>query len=163
MNQNIIRNIIVDIDMKRVNRTINTKATFNQKDDRTAVLICRVKMDGVMDITDCVVTAEILKPDMTTAIVKCQILDPINGVIAIGLTPQCLLVSGTVKCELNIQSDSQTLYSPVLLYTVVDNLFDISTDEVISTNEYPILKQLILEVENLKKELHDKLAGCDYE
>lgn len=124
MNNNIIRNVSVKVDMNRMNRVINTRATFNQRDVKTAVILCNLDMGGNINLSNCTVRAEILKPDGTKVITLCQILDEENGLVAVGLNNQCLSVIGEVRCELIVQSESQVLYSPVLIYNVIDNLFD---------------------------------------
>ena len=153
MNNNIIRNVIVTVDMNRMNRVVNTRAVFNQRDVKTAVILCNIDMGGLVNLSNCTVKADILKPDGTNVVTLCQILDEEKGLVAIGLNNQCLSAIGEVRCELSIQSESQTLYSPVLVYNVVDNLFDLENEEITSQNDYPILSQLISLVQNIETEL----------
>ena len=153
MNNNIIRNVTVTVDMNRMNRVVNTRAVFNQRDVKTAVILCNIDMGGLVNLSNCTVKADILKPDGTNVVTLCQILDEEKGLVAIGLNDQCLSAIGEVRCELSIQSESQTLYSPVLVYNVVDNLFDLENEEITSQNDYPILSQLISLVQNIETEL----------
>ena len=153
MNNNIIRNVTVTVDMNRMNRVVNTRAVFNQRDANTAVILCNINMGGLVNLSNCTVKADILKPDGTKVVTLCQILDEEKGLVAIGLNDQCLSAIGEVRCELSIQSESQTLYSPVLVYNVVDNLFDLENEEITSQNDYPILSQLISLVQNIETEL----------
>lgn len=153
MNNNIIRNVTVNVDMNRMNRVVNTRAVFNQRDVKTAVILCNLNMGGAINLSNCTVKADILKPDGTNVVTLCQILDEEKGLVAIGLNNQCLSAIGEVRCELSIQSESQTLYSPVLVYNVVDNLFDLENEEITSQNDYPILSQLISLVQNIETEL----------
>lgn len=153
MNNNIIRNVTVTVDMNRMNRVVNTRAVFNQRDVKTAVILCNIDMGGLVNLSNCTVKAEILKPDGTNVVTLCQILDEEKGLVAIGLNEQCLSAIGEVRCELSIQSETQTLYSPVLVYNVVDNLFDLENEDITSQNDYPILSQLISLVQNIETEL----------
>ena len=153
MNNNIIRNVTVTVDMNRMNRVVNTRAVFNQRDVKTAVILCNIDMGGLVNLSNCTVKADILKPDGTNVVTLCQILDEEKGLVAIGLNNQCLSSIGEVRCELSIQSETQTLYSPVLVYNVVDNLFDLENEEITSQNDYPILSQLISLVQNIETEL----------
>ena len=153
MNNNIIRNVTVDVDMNRMNRVVNTRAVFNQRDVNTAVILCNINMGGLVNLSNCTVKADILKPDGTKVVTLCQILDEEKGLVAIGLNNQCLSAIGEVRCELSIQSETQILYSPVLIYNVVDNLFDLENEEITSHNDYPILAQLISLVQNIETEL----------
>lgn len=153
MNNNIIRNVSVKVDMNRMNRVVNTRAVFNQRDVKTAVILCNIDMGGLVNLSNCTVKADILKPDGTNVVTLCQILDEEKGLVAIGLNNQCLSAIGEVRCELSIQSETQTLYSPVLVYNVVDNLFDLENEEITSQNDYPILSQLISLVQNIETEL----------
>lgn len=153
MNNNIIRNVTVTVDMNRMNRVVNTRAVFNQRDVKTAVILCNIDMGGLVNLSNCTVKADILKPDGTNVVTLCQILDEEKGLVAIGLNKQCLSAIGEVRCELSIQSETQILYSPVLIYNVVDNLFDLENEEITSQNDYPILAQLISLVQNIETEL----------
>lgn len=153
MNNNIIRNVTVNVDMNRMNRVVNTRAVFNQRDVKTAVILCNIDMGGLVNLSNCTVKADILKPDGTNVVTLCQILDEEKGLVAIGLNNQCLSAIGEVRCELSIQSETQILYSPVLIYSVVDNLFDLENEEITSQNDYPILSQLISLVQNIETEL----------
>ena len=153
MNNNIIRNVTVNVDMNRMNRVVNTRAVFNQRDVNTAVILCNINMGGLVNLSNCTVKADILKPDGTNVVTLCQILDEEKGLVAIGLNNQCLSAIGEVRCELSIQSETQILYSPVLIYNVVDNLFDLENEEITSQNDYPILSQLISLVQNIETEL----------
>ena len=154
MNQNILRRVNVSVDMKRINRVVNTRATFNQRDVKTAVLLCNLSMDEPLKLSECTVTADVLKPDGTEVVVLCQILDEEKGVVAVGLTNQCLMVPGEVRCELTVRSNTQTLYSPVLIYNVNDNLFDMDDEDLTSLDEYPVLTQLISEVQTIQQTLY---------
>lgn len=153
MNNNIIRNVTVTVDMNRMNRVVNTRAVFNQRDVKTAVILCNLNMGGAINLSNCTVKADILKPDGTNVVTLCQILDEENGLVAVGLNNQCLSAIGEVRCELSIQSESQVLYSPVLIYNVVDNLFDLDNEVITSQNEYPVLSQLIVQVQNVENDL----------
>lgn len=152
INQELLRTTALTIEMKNMRKKINSKAVFNQRDTKTAMLLCELRMDNEpIDLTGCTISAEILKSDGKTVIQKGQIVDELNGVIAIGLTNQCLSSIGETSCEIVIQHDGQILYSPKISYIVVDNLFD--TTEIESTNEFPILNILIRDVQVLEQEL----------
>ena len=108
--QELLRGQIVQVNMYNLNRKINSKAVFNQRDVKTAVLLCQLYMDGTMDLTECSVSAEILKSDGKTVIQKAQIINATSGIVAVGLTEQCLSAIGEVTCELVVQSETQILY-----------------------------------------------------
>ena len=152
INQELLRTTALTIEMKNMRKKINSKAVFNQRDIRTAMLLCELKMDGEpIELTGCTVSAEILKADGKTVIQKGQIVDESNGVVAIGLTEQCLSSIGEASCEIVVQHDRQILYSPKISYIVVDNLFD--TEMIQSTDEFPILNILIAEVQKVQSDL----------
>ena len=152
LNQELLRTTVLDVEMKNMKRRINSKAVFNQRDTRTAMLLCGLKMDDEpVDLTGCTISAEILKPDGKTVIQKGQVVNATEGTVAIGLTEQCLSSIGEVSCEIVVQYGSQILYSPKIVYVVVDNLFE--TTEIESTNEFPILNILIRDVQVLEQEL----------
>ena len=152
INQELLRTTALTIEMKNTRKKINSKAVFNQRDIRTAMLLCQLTMDGEsIDLTDCTISAEILKPDGKTVIQKGQVVDAISGTVAIGLTEQCLSSIGDVSCEIIVQYGNQILYSPKISYIVVDNLFD--TTQIESTDELPILNVLIAEVQNIQSNM----------
>lgn len=152
INQELLRTTALTIEMKNMRKKINSKAVFNQRDIRTAMLLCELKMDGEpIELTGCTVSAEILKADGKTVIQKGQIVDEANGVLAIGLTEQCLSSIGEASCEIIVQYGNQILYSPKISYIVVDNLFD--TTQIESTDELPILNVLIAEVQNIQSNM----------
>ena len=152
INQELLRTTALTIEMKNMRKKINSKAVFNQRDIRTAMLLCQLTMDGEsIDLTDCTISAEILKPDGKTVIQKGQVVDAISGTVAIGLTEQCLSSIGEVSCEIIVQYGNQILYSPKISYIVVDNLFD--TTQIESTDELPILNVLIAEVQNIQSNM----------
>lgn len=152
INQELLRTTALTIEMKNMRKKINSKAVFNQRDIRTAMLLCQLTMDGEsIDLTDCTISAEILKPDGKTVIQKGQVVDAISGTVAIGLTEQCLSSIGDVSCEIIVQYGNQILYSPKISYIVVDNLFD--TTQIESTDELPILNVLIAEVQSIQSNM----------
>lgn len=152
INQELLRTTALTIEMKNMRKKINSKAVFNQRDIRTSMLLCQLTMDGEsIDLTDCTISAEILKPDGKTVIQKGQVVDAISGTVAIGLTEQCLSSIGDVSCEIIVQYGNQILYSPKISYIVVDNLFD--TTQIESTDELPILNVLIAEVQNIQSNM----------
>ena len=152
INQELLRTTALTIEMKNMRKKINSKAVFNQRDIRTAMLLCQLTMDGEsIDLTDCTISAEILKPDGKTVIQKGQVVDAISGTVAIGLTEQCLSSIGESSCEIVVQYDNQILYSPKISYIVVDNLFD--TTQIESTDELPILNVLIAEVQSIQSNM----------
>ena len=150
INQNILRKVDVKVGMKRMGKTIRTGAVFNQKDSKTSILMCTILFNGNVDLTGCNVIANILKPDGTKVVQAGQVVDAENGLVAIGLTEQCLSAVGEVLCELVIQSDTQVLHSPQMSFDVVDNLFDLEDEEIESNNEFPVLNGLIRDVQQIK-------------
>ena len=81
--QELLRGQIVQVNMYNLSRTINSKAVFNQKDIKTAMLLCQLLMDGALNLTGCSVSAEILKSDGKTVIQKAQIVDATNCKIVV--------------------------------------------------------------------------------
>lgn len=152
INQELLRTTALTVEMKNMKKKINSKAVFNQRDLRTAMLYCQLTMDNeYIDLSGCTISAEILKPDGKTVIQKGQIVDETTGTVAIGLTEQCLSSIGEVSCEIVVQYKNQILYSPKISYIVVDNLFD--TTQIESTDELPILNVLIAEVQNIQSNM----------
>lgn len=156
LNERIIRGYSLSVYMNDLNRTINSKAIFNQKDVKTAVLIVQLLNNKTeklpIDLTGTTVVAKVLKNDDTKSLIHCSVLDPILGTIAVGFTEQTLLTIGTNSFELEIQSGYQIVYSPKISYTVVDNLFD-EQELLTSQDEFPILNSLIYNVQLLEQEL----------
>lgn len=100
LNERIIRDYSIIIYMNNMNKTVNSKAIFNQKDIRTAVLMLQLfnnKVDNLpINLNGCDVVAKVLKNDDTQSLIKCSVLDGDNGLVAIGFTEQALL-TGWIK------------------------------------------------------------------
>ena len=152
LKQSLFRGYSIDVNMKSLNKKINTKSVFNQKDYKTAMLVFNFSMDGeVLDITDCKVMAKILKNDDNKVVLEAQILDAENGLVAVGLGEQALACVGQNSIELIIQYNDQQLYSPQMIYIVSDNLYD--EDETVSVSDAQILRDLLRDVNVVEREL----------
>lgn len=152
LKQNLFRGYSINVNMKSLNKKINTKAVFNQKDYKTAMLVFNFSMDGnILDITGCKVIAKILKNDDTRVVLEAQVLDAENGLVAVGLGEQALACVGQNDIELIIQYNDQQLYSPKMTYIVSDNLYD--EEELVSTSDVQILRDLLRDVSEVESNL----------
>lgn len=155
LNERIIRDYSMVLYMEELNKTHNSKALFSQMDKRTSVLMIQLldnkKNKQAMDLTGATVYAKVLKNDETTSTISCSVLDKEQGVIAIGLTEQCLVCLGQNLIELVVQDNTQQLYSPKISYTVTEGLYD-ENILISSQTEYPILLSLISSVQQLEKD-----------
>ena len=128
LNDRIMKSYSISLYIEEMNKIHKTKAVFNQADRKTSVIIVQLLNNKSaklpIDLTGSKIVAKIKKNDETTSDILCSILDKENGYVAIGLTEQALLVLGDNIIELEIQCNSQILYTPKMSYTVVDNLFD---------------------------------------
>lgn len=156
LNERIIRDYSVSIYIENLNKIHKTKAIFNQADRKSSVLIVQLLNNKnekkPINVTGCTIVAKILKNDGTTSDILCAKLDEENGFIAVGLTEQALLTVGENIIELQIQYGNQLMHSPKMSYTVVDNLYD-ESELLRSQEEFPVLNSLILEVQELQKNL----------
>lgn len=152
LKQNLFRGYSIDVNMKALNKKINTKAVFNQRDYKTAMLVFSFNMDGeALDITDCKVMAKILKNDDNKVVLEAQILDAESGLVAVGLGEQALACVGQNIIELVVQYNDQQLYSPQMMYIVSDNLYD--EDEIVSSSDAQILRDLLRDVNTVERDL----------
>lgn len=155
-NDRIIKSYSISLYLKEMNKIHKTKAIFNQADRKTSIIIVQLLEDKSskipIDLTGSKVVAKIMKSDNTTSDILCSILDKENGYVAIGLTEQALLALGENIIELEVQCNSQILYTPKMSYTVVDNLYD-ESELIISQDEFPVLNSLIYNVQLLEQEL----------
>lgn len=155
-NDRIIKSYSVSLYLKEMNKIHKTKAIFNQGDRKTSIIIVQLLEDksskNPIDLTGSKVIAKIMKSDNTTSNILCSILDKENGYVAIGLTEQALLALGENIIELEIQCNSQILYTPKMSYTVVDNLYD-ESELIRSQDEFPVLSSLIANVQTVENEL----------
>ena len=155
-NDRIIKSYSISLYLKEMNKIHKTKAIFNQADRKTSIIIVQLLEDKIskipIDLTGSKVVAKIMKSDNTTSDILCSILDKENGYVAIGLTEQALLALGENIVELEVQYNSQILYTPKMSYTVVDNLYD-ESELIISQDEFPVLNSLIANVQIVENEL----------
>ena len=47
--QNLLRGKCITVDMNLLGEKISSKAIFNQKDVQTAVIICKLQMEDIID------------------------------------------------------------------------------------------------------------------
>lgn len=129
----------INVNMKSLNEKINTKAVFNKRDYRTAILVFNFSMDDeVLDITECKVVANFLRNDGNEVMLEAQILDAENGFVAVELDKQALACVGQNSVKLIIQYNDQQLYSPQMIYFVSD---EVISEEGLITNFANIEKE----------------------
>ena len=122
----MLRKYNVNIDFgKNLDKVINSKAHFNEKDRFTSVFLCHLKMnDKAIDITDCTVSADVMvnEGDYKTAVcLETTIVDAKNGIVAFGLAEE-LMNAGTKRFQVHINHKQQIIHSPMVEYTIVKGL-----------------------------------------
>lgn len=122
----MLRKYNVDIDFgKNLNKVINSKAHFHEKDRYTSVLVCHLKMnDKLINITDCEVYADIMvnEGDYKTAIcLETNIIDAEKGIVAFGLSEQ-LMSAGVKRFQVHINYKQQIIHSPMVEFNIFKGL-----------------------------------------
>ena len=122
----MLRTYNVNIDFgKNLDKVINPKARFQEKDRFTSVFLCHLKMnDKTIDITDCTVSADVMvnEGDYKTAVcLETTIVDAKNGIVAFGLAEE-LMTAGTKRFQVHINHKQQIIHSPMVEYTIFKGL-----------------------------------------
>ena len=122
----MLKDFKVDIDFKRnLNKVIDSKAFFHEKDRSTSVFICNLKMDGVpINLSNCTVSADVMINEGDYKNAPCmdaKIIDASNGVVAFGLLEEFMVV-GTKRFQVHINTDNQVLNSPMVEFRIFKGL-----------------------------------------
>lgn len=122
----MLRNYDVNIDFGlNLEKVINSKAHFHEKDRLTSVFICHLKMNNrAINITDCTVSADIMvnEGDYKTAVcLETTIVDAENGIVAFGLAEE-LMSAGTKRFQVHINHKQQIMHSPMVEFTIFKGL-----------------------------------------
>ncbi|WP_366512946.1 BppU family phage baseplate upper protein [Clostridium sp.] len=140
----------LEIDIKNLQTTYNSKALYANTDLNTSVMLIKLTLDEKgLDITNKIVTAYIKTTiDGNITMQKCEILDSTEGIIGLDFKKSALKV-GTNIFFIEIKSENnEIINTPLIDYKVVE-LFDTSNifEDEENTN---ILSQLITDVETSK-------------
>lgn len=122
MKENLLRVFYVNVDMASINKKVDTKATFKKLETETGVLIFQLNFGELLDLTDCRVSANIVKNNKETTFIDCQVIEPKQGLVIMGLNSSALECTGKTYIELIVTYKNQKLFSPIMYYTVVDTL-----------------------------------------
>lgn len=143
----------LEIDIKNLQTTYNSKALYANNDLNTSVMLVKLSLDGKgLDITDKAVTAYIkTTSDNNITMQRCEVLDATNGVVGLDFKKGALKV-GTNIFFMEIKSaNDEIINTPLIEYKVVE-LFDTSCIFEGEENSN-ILSQLITDVEASKSSL----------
>lgn len=100
-----------------------------------------------------IVTLKITKPDKTMTIDSTggsfvDIVDAENGRLKINIPTSCTAQNGMHYCRVGFASDDSTLFDAMMFNYFVGEDPNADNEEILGTNEYPILGNLIAEVAN---------------
>lgn len=137
----------LEIDLKNLEVTYNSKALYANIDLDTSAMLIRLTLDEKpLDITGKIVTAYIkTSKDQNVTMQKCEILESNEGIIGLDFKNSALK-AGTNVFFLEIKSENREIInSPLISYKVVEH-FDIASGTE-GENDITILRQLITEVD----------------
>lgn len=100
-----------------------------------------------------IVTLKITKPDKTMTIDSTggsfvDIVDAENGRLKINIPTSCTAQNGMHYCRVGFASEDNTLFDAMMFNYFVGEDQNAKNEEIMGTNEYPILGNLIAEVAN---------------
>lgn len=119
-------------------------------DGARSLIIKLVNNNKPFDLTGLEVQVGAIKPDNTTVVNDCKILNAKDGRIELAFTTQMLAIAGILNMELNIIKERVRLSTIPFKVTVVPS---ISTyGELVSSNEFEVLADTMLAVEKIKQQ-----------
>lgn len=142
--------VVVDF-FKQTGEMLANSATFSQGDIGTSFIeVTLLNNNNPINLTGYTVTINVTRKDRTRVVTTSEVLDVENGIIEIPISIEMLRV-GVNQLEIILSKSGTHLVSPVIPYRVVKTMLDSSSDsELASQSEYPVLLQLVSDVEKLK-------------
>ena len=160
---------------------VNTKKiTFLRKDniidydsDATSIYV-RVKYKDLSNNTVYLTPSELeeydfslytIKPttknvNMITGVVTDELKGNVNGgVVKFEIPRACTNRLGIVKCEIHINQENKKIGSDTFVLDVKQSLVTAFDDELLGDEDFPVLKQLILEIQNANN-INDSAASA---
>lgn len=133
---------------------------FNITDENVANIICNVvtsdyskypiEVNPINNSTDYSLKLYATKPKTSEyRELDAILLDGENAAFEFKLTPEFVDQIGKYKCELVITNDDKSLTSGSFFYRVTESIFNQFDEEIESDPDYPILLELIEEVQNI--------------
>ena len=142
---------------------------FNITDENVANIICNVvtsdyskypiEVNPISNSADYSLKLYATKPKTSEyRELDAILLDGENAAFEFKLTPEFVDQIGKYKCELVITNGDKSLTSGSFFYRVTESIFNQFDEEVESDPDYPILLELIEEVQNIQGNV-DKIIG----
>lgn len=142
--------VVVDF-FKQTGEMLANSATFSQGDIGTSFIeVTLLNNSKPINLTGYTVTINVTRKDRTRVVTTSEILDLENGLIEIPISIEMLKV-GVNQLEIILSKSGTHLVSPVIPFRVVKTMLDSTSDsEIVSQSEYPVLFELISDVEKIK-------------
>ena len=140
----------LEVDLKNLEVTYNSKALYTNVDLNTSTMMIKMSLDqNALDLTGKTVNAFIKTGiDKNITMQRCEILEATEGIIGLDFKSSALK-TGTNTFFLEIKSENEEIInSPLITYKVVE-LFD-TYSSVEGDNNVSILTELITEVDIAK-------------
>ena len=140
----------LEVDLKNLEVTYNSKALYTNVDLNTSTMMIKMSMDqNALDLTGKTVNAFIKTGiDKNITMQRCEILEATEGIIGLDFKSSALK-AGTNTFFLEIKSQNEEIInSPLITYKVVE-LFD-TYSSIEGDNNVSILTELITEVDIAK-------------
>lgn len=151
-------NITLDISNGSVNCI--DSLYFNITDENVANILCNVvtsdyskypiEVNPIDNSVDYNIKLYAIKPKTSEyRELDAILIDSENAAFEFKLTPELVDQIGKYKCELVITNGDKSLTSGSFFYRVTDSIFNQFDEEIESDSDYPILLELIEEVQNI--------------
>lgn len=145
----------LEVDLKNLEVTYNSKALYTNVDLNTSTMMIKMSLDqNALDLTGKTVNAFIKTGiDKNITMQRCEILEATEGIIGLDFKSSALK-AGTNTFFLEIKSENEEIInSPLITYKVVE-LFD-TYGSIEGDNNVSILTELITEVDIAKGSVED--------
>ena len=156
----------IKIDLtQHMGKYIKTNFVYGMSDCNSSYLELEILNEGkTVNLEDYTVICSIVKSDNKCIFNECNIENTTNGIIEILLTTQALASDGTNYLQLILKNKDVVITSPIITYEVVKTILSESEDIIKSTNELPILIDLIDKVNKQHEEcinIHNEITNSE--
>ena len=166
----IDRNYNISLDISNGSVSCLDSLYFSITDDNVTNIFCNVitsdyskypiEVNPITDATDITLKLYVIKPKTSQyREIDAILIDEKNSVFEFVLDRTALDQIGKYKCELMISQDDKTLTSDSFFYRVTDSIFNQFDEEVESDPDYPVLLDLINQVQDIDDNLEEMVDG----
>ena len=138
---------------QHMGKCVKSDFIYGKSDCNSSYLELEILNNGtVVNLEGYTAICSIVKSDNKCIFNECSIANTTNGIIEILFTSQALASDGTNYLQLILKNGETVITSPIVTYEVAKTILSESKEIIQSTNEFPILVDLIDKVDKQNEE-----------